>query len=105
MATVAPRKITVRTRTRRRPPQAAGFDRHYWLRHCEGFRVDGAEGRLGFVDSIRDPDGRDPLLAVRAGALGRRLLLIRAKDVAFVVPREARIWLTSRCEIVGSEAP
>ena len=84
-------------------PTANGFDRDYWLRHCEGYRVDGAEGRLGFVDSIRDEADGEAILAVRAGRLGRRLLLIRARHVAFIVPREERIWLAAPTEIVGSE--
>jgi hypothetical protein len=101
-------------RVRRRPqrqrtagaasaPDASGFDRDYWLRHCEGYRVDGAEGRLGFVDSIRDEDEGVAILAVRAGRLGRRLLLVRARDVAFIVPRAKRIWLAAPTEIVASE--
>jgi hypothetical protein len=80
------------------------FDRGYWLRHCEGYRVDGDEGRLGFVDSIRDEADGEAILAVRAGRLGRRLLLIRARDVAFIVPRAERIWLAAPTQIVGSEA-
>jgi hypothetical protein len=95
--------------TARRPPTArnpaaGALDRDYWLRHCEGYRVDGAEGRIGFVDSIRqDADGAS-VLAVRAGRLGRRLLLVAASDVASVVPRAERIWLASPAAIVGSEA-
>lgn len=84
-------------------PAATGFDRDYWLRHCEGYRVDGAEGRLGFVESIRDGAGGEPILAVRAGRFGRRLLLIRAGAAAFIVPRAERIWLTAPTEIAGSE--
>jgi hypothetical protein len=101
-------------RVRRRPqkqrapravvePDANGFDRDYWLRHCAGYRVDGAGGRLGFVDSIRDEGDGGAMLAVRAGRLGRRLLLVRARDVAFIVPRAKRIWLAAPTEIVASE--
>lgn len=85
-------------------PAANGFDRDYWLGHCEGYRVDGTEGRLGFVDSIREEGDGETILAVRAGRLGTRLLLIRARDVAFIVPRAERIWLAAPTEIVGSEA-
>jgi hypothetical protein len=74
------------------------------VRHCEGYRVDGTEGRLGFVDSIRERADGEVILAVRAGLLGRRLLLVRARDVAFIVPRAGRIWLTAPTEIVGTEA-
>jgi hypothetical protein len=51
------------------------FDRDYWLAHCEGYRVDAEDGRLGFVEAVRadgSPDGH--LLCVRAGRLGLRLL-------------------------------
>jgi hypothetical protein len=84
-------------------PAGNRFDREYWLRHCEGYRVDGVEGRLGFVDSIREEADGAALLAVRAGRLGRRLLLVRARDVAFIVPRAERIWLSAPTTIVRSE--
>ena len=59
-----------------------GFDRQYWLAHCNGFRVDAAEGRLGFVEDVGEN-----VLVVRAGRLGRRLLLVAPTEVAFIVPR------------------
>ncbi|HEX4929327.1 MAG TPA: hypothetical protein VFV62_01365 [Gaiellaceae bacterium] len=80
------------------------IDRDYWLSHCEGYRVDTADGRLGFVDEIRagrDPDG--DVLAVRAGVLGRRIVLVPVAEVEFVVPRAERIWLHSPVTIRGSE--
>jgi hypothetical protein len=88
-----------------RPAADDAFDRDYWLTHCEGFRVDGREGRIGFVEEVRRERGRDddPLLAVRAGLLGRRLLLFRASDAAFIVPQAKRIWLRSSAAITGSE--
>lgn len=83
---------------------AGAFDREYWLAHCEGFRVDAANGRMGFVEEIRagdDPD--DTVLAVRAGRLGRRVVLVSAREVDFIVPRAERIWLHSPGRIIGSE--
>jgi hypothetical protein len=81
-----------------------GFDRQYWLAHCEGYRVDAAEGRLGFVEQVRPQEaGEPPTLAVRAGRLGRRLMLVSAAEVAFIVPRTRRIWLRSPVAIVGSD--
>lgn len=83
--------------------RAAGFDADYWLDHCEGYRVDGAHGRIGFVQEVRSSGDADRrLLAVRAGRLGRRLLLFRATDVDFLVPRAERIWLSSSAELVDS---
>jgi hypothetical protein len=81
-------------------------DQAYWLRHCEGFRVETRDGRLGFVEEIRDgkgPEGRETL-AIRVGALGRRLLLVSAAEVDVIVPRAQRIWLQSPVSIIGSDA-
>lgn len=86
-------------------PPTSGFDREYWLAHCEGFRVDTQGGRLGFVEAVRAEAWRDePLLVVRAGRFGRRLLHVPASEVAFIVPRAERIWLASSVRIAGSEA-
>lgn len=80
------------------------FDRAYWLLHCEGFRVDTANGRLGFVEEIRSGDGLEgAVLAVRAGHLGRRIILVPARDVEFIVPRARRLWLHSPARIIGTE--
>lgn len=83
------------------------IDREYWLDHCEGFRVDCAGGRIGFVEEVRsnaDTTGKRTL-AVRAGMLGRRRLLLPADEVSMIVPRAERIWLRSSPVIAGSEAP
>lgn len=77
----------------------------YWLQHCEGFRVDGSGGRIGVVEEVR-ADPADPttvVLAVRAGLLGRRLLLFSAKEVSHLVPQAQRLWLRSSASIVGTE--
>jgi hypothetical protein len=76
--------------------------RAYWLAHCEGFRVDGCGGgRIGFVEDVRDQGGQ-PLLAVRAGLLGWRVLLIPAREVFEIVPRSMRIWLRSQTAAYGA---
>jgi hypothetical protein len=97
--------VSIRRRLQRRPPAAAqptasGFDRDYWLRHCEGYRVDGVEGRLGFVDSIREGASGEPIIAVRArqAAPARS----RARCGLHRAAREA-IWLAAPTEIVASE--
>jgi hypothetical protein len=71
------------------------FDRDYWLTHCEGYRVETGEGRLGFVETVlRDENPpHDIHLAIRAGRLGRRIVLVPLSSVAFIVPRAERIWL------------
>jgi hypothetical protein len=82
----------------------ASFDRAYWLSHCEGFRVDTVNGHLGFVEEIRSGDNPDgAVLAVRAGLLGRRIVLVPARDVEFIVPRAQRLWLHSPARIIGTE--
>jgi hypothetical protein len=89
-----------------RPAETAGrVDRDYWLAHCEGYRVDGGEGRLGFVEEVRigREHPRETILAVRAGRLGRRRLLVSAAEVAFLVPRAQRIWLRTPTTIVDTE--
>jgi hypothetical protein len=73
------------------------FDRDYWLTHCEGFRVDTSEGRLGVVETVLPGENPyDTHLAVRAGRLGRRIVLVPLSSVAFIVPRAGRIWLRTR---------
>jgi len=86
-----------RTELRGREPASV---RGYWLRHSQGFRVDGVGGRIGFVEEIR-ADGQ--ILAVRAGLLGRRLLLFPAEAAAVILPQARRIWLRSDASIIGSE--
>ena len=91
-------------RARQGPPAPNGsFDRDYWLGHCEGYRVDGVEGRIGFVDAVRVQRGA-AVLAVRAGRLGRRILLVPAEEVVFIVPRAGRLWLQTPATIIDSEA-
>jgi hypothetical protein len=77
--------------------------RDYWLRRCEGFRVDGPEGRIGHVYSIRFGGSAEPdLLEVRAGLLGRRMLLIPVAQVAEVIPEERRLVLAGSPRLAGS---
>jgi len=83
-----------------RAPQAS-LDRDYWLSHCEGYRVEGDEGRIGFVEAVSHQAGRR-MLAVRAGRLGRRLVLVPADEVSFIVPRAERIWLRTQARPIAS---
>jgi hypothetical protein len=92
-------------RPRRSLVKAAAFDRDYWLGHCEGYRVDASDGRLGFVEEIRPraDSGGAATLVVRAGRLGRRLLVVPVDEVAFIIPRAERIWLRSPVRVVATE--
>jgi hypothetical protein len=76
----------------------------YWVDHCEGFRVDGLEGRIGLVEEVcDDPAHGGHVLVVRAGLLGRRVLLIPTSEVANIAPSLMRLWLRSPATIAGSE--
>ena len=70
-------------------------DRGYWLRRCEGFRVETPAGRLGTVESLRFGRLHDcpDELVVRAGLLRSRLVAVDVDDVETVLPREQRIVL------------
>lgn len=87
-------------------PTLSGFDREYCLAHCEGYRVESAAGRLGVVEEVRahPTRGKKPILAIRAGLLGRRVLLVPTPEVDFIVPRAKRIWLRSPVALLGTEA-
>jgi hypothetical protein len=78
-----------------RPGDAASeFD--YWLRRCEGFRGDAPpQGRVGFVEEVRYPSrcDRPDVIAVRAGLLGRLLLVLPVGDVAEILPGEELVVL------------
>jgi hypothetical protein len=76
----------------------------YWLRRCEGFRVEGPGGRIGQVRGIRFGDSAEPhLLEVRAGLLGRRTLLVPIADVERLVPEERCVILRGSPRLIGSE--
>jgi hypothetical protein len=79
--------------------------RFYWLCRCEGFRVEGPEGRLGLVEAVMfrvRPDVPDALI-VRAGVLGRRLVIVPIEDVADVLPRRERIVLSRTPDLAGGD--
>jgi len=112
---VTPSHRIIRTRRPRKhlrsaPPLSSRaettFDRDYWIAHCEGYRVDGHEGRIGFVEEVRDnpDDPATPLLAIRAGMLGRRILVATANQVHMIAPRAQQVWLRTPLTIVQSEA-
>jgi hypothetical protein len=82
----------------------SSFGLDYWLRRCEGFRVDGPGGRIGRVCGVRFGTYAQPeVLEVQAGLLGRRMFLIPASDVVEAVPEERRLVLVDRPRLLGSE--
>jgi hypothetical protein len=69
-------------------------DQRYWLAHSEGFRVDSDGGRVGIVEGVIEPaPGEAPVLIVRAGLFGTRLLVVPATEIASVAPRRMRLLL------------
>jgi hypothetical protein len=65
-----------------------------WLERCEGFRVDGPDGRLGTVSGIgRNASGDAAWLEVRAGLFFRRTTMIGFSDVELVEPAARRLIL------------
>jgi hypothetical protein len=93
--------IVIRNPAAASQAQAETFDRAYWVAHCEGYGVESKRGRLGFVDEVRE-NGDRTTIAVRAGLLGRRLLVYSVADIAFIVPRAQKIFLYSSAQPVES---
>jgi hypothetical protein len=83
-------------------PRESSYGREYWLRRCEGFLVETARRRIGRVTGIRygrneaEPDA----LAIRVGLFRRRLLLVRAKDVVEVLPKQRRIVVNDSARLL-----
>ena len=67
--------------------------RGYWLRRCEGFRVETPTRRIGQVAGIRygERSNEPAVLEVRAGFLGRTLLLISVDDIVELDPDVRRL--------------
>jgi hypothetical protein len=66
----------------------------YWLRTCEGFRVDSKNGRVGVVEEVRLAADKEPeALAVRTGLFRLRLEIVPVSDVERVIPRRKRVVL------------
>ena len=42
----------------------------YWLRHCEGFRVEDADGEAGYVEEVLCDGGGTPIALHVAGRAG-----------------------------------
>jgi hypothetical protein len=65
----------------------------YWLGHCEGYRVDGPEGRVGIVEAVLGDEEAPTTLAVREGLFALRTVYVPVDDVAEIEPRAERILL------------
>jgi hypothetical protein len=80
-------------RVERERPAPGSSARSYSLSRCEGFRVDGPQGPIGWVEGLRFGSriDRPDLLEVRAGRLGRRLLLVPIEVVDEVSVEDERV--------------
>lgn len=68
-------------------------DTDYWLHHCDGFRVDGPDGRIGVVDHVEhsfEADAPD-VVAVASGLWRIRMSRIPLTDVVEVQPGRGRL--------------
>jgi len=67
----------------------------YWLGHCEGFRVDAPDGRVGIVEAVLSDDDDEPTtLVVREGLFALRTIHVPVTEVSEVRPRAERIILS-----------
>ena len=77
----------------RGPRTSPPLDQGYWLGHCEGFRVDGPEGRLGIVEHVvyRSRADRPDVVAVTSGLWRARTAEVPVADVTEVWPAQERL--------------
>jgi hypothetical protein len=76
------------------------FADDYWLRRCEGFRVESPDGFVGWVEEVWLGAEHEPEVLVLQGPQGRRLLSLAGEDVR-VDPRRERIVLDSTPELIS----
>jgi hypothetical protein len=76
-------------------PRPRVVDGDYWLRRCEGFRVDCPAGRVGVVAEVRFGSSADrpDALVVRGRALASRVRIVSVSEVAEVMAGEERVVL------------
>jgi hypothetical protein len=69
-------------------------DEAYWLRNCQGFRVERGEKKLGVVDEVLFGQHSEPAtLLVRTGLFRLGLHAISVNDIGEIDPRALRIVL------------
>jgi hypothetical protein len=75
--------------------KAMGADqRRYWLRNCQGFRVEQGGKKLGVVDDVLFGRQSEPAtLLVRTGLFRLGLRAISVDEVETIDPRAVRITL------------
>jgi hypothetical protein len=69
-------------------------DRVYWLRNCQGFRVERDGKKLGVVDDVLFGRQSEPsTLLVRTGLFRLGLRVIAVDEIETIDPRALRITL------------
>jgi hypothetical protein len=67
-------------------------DAGYWLRNCQGFRVEAAGKKLGVVDDVIFGQHSEPAtLLVRTGLFRLGLRAISVDEIEAIDPRSLRI--------------
>jgi hypothetical protein len=65
----------------------------YVLRHCTGFRVEGAAGHLGYVEEVLlDPEGDAEAFLVR----GASTIVVSLSQIRRLMPGQERMLVGSR---------
>lgn len=74
------------------------LDTDYWLGHCQGFRVDSPEGKVGRVEDVlfKTSLERPDTLLIRSGLLGAHLVAVPVDEVDEVAPRRGQVALRHR---------
>ena len=83
------------TTTADEPRPAQGEQAAYWLRRCQGFRIDSEGRRIGVVEDVlygAEYD-RPSALLVRTGIFKRKLEAIPLEHIEAIYPREQRLSL------------
>jgi hypothetical protein len=71
-------------------------DAAYWLRNCQGFRVESGGKRVGVVDDVLFGQQSEPAtLLVRTGLFRLGLRAISVDEIETIDPRTLRITLHS----------
>ena len=74
------------------PSPSSAEDPWDWREHCEGFQVDGPEGRIGWVEALeRDSSGQVVALLVRKHHVDRPVLRVQISAVVDVVAAHGRV--------------
>jgi hypothetical protein len=83
-------------------PWSWPVDEDYWLGHCQGFRVDGPEGRVGVVEHVVYGSHlhRPDVVWVRFGGWRARAVSVPVTDVLELRPHQER--LVVRCQAGAS---